>query len=115
MKIDNLLIHLHNSVDAFSLKPRHVDRIREMLPDVHITVAAGNHDFMEKLPEAECALVWSFKPEWYANAPELRALFTPAAGMTGLRKIQPGELRRSTAAFTVASRTRAPESLQGLL
>ncbi len=80
MKIDNLLIHLHNNIEAFSLKPRHLDRIREILPDVHITVAAGNHDFMEKLPEAECALVWSFKPEWYANAPELKALFTPAAG-----------------------------------
>ncbi|MEI6209878.1 MAG: D-2-hydroxyacid dehydrogenase [Desulfuromonadales bacterium] len=80
MKIDNLLIHLHNNVDAFTLKPRHVDHIHKVLPDVRITVAEGNHDFMEKLPEAECALVWSFKPEWYASAPGLKALFTPAAG-----------------------------------
>jgi len=65
----NLLIHLHNSVDAFSLKTRHVDQIREALPNARITVAEDNSDFMEKLPEAECALVWVFKPEWYERAP----------------------------------------------
>jgi phosphoglycerate dehydrogenase-like enzyme len=80
MNISNLLIHLHNSIDAFSLKPRHVDQIRAALPDVRITVAAGNSDFMAQLPEADCALVWTFKPEWYAQAPKLKALFTPAAG-----------------------------------
>ena len=80
MKINNLLIHLHYSVDAFSLKPRHLDQIRELLPKARITVAEGNRDFMEKLPEAECALVWGFKPEWYDSAPQLKVLFTPAAG-----------------------------------
>jgi len=80
MNISNLLIHLHNSVDAFSLKARHIDQIRESLPDACITVADGNSDFMEKLPQAECALAWVFKPEWYARAPKLKLLFTPAAG-----------------------------------
>jgi len=80
MKIDNLLIHLHNSVEAFSLKPRHVDQIRGILPDARIIVAEGNRDFLEKLPEADCALAWVFKPDWYAAAPKLKALFTPAAG-----------------------------------
>jgi len=80
MKIDNLLIHLHNSVDAFSQKPRHIEQIWEIFPDIRITVAEGNRDFFEKLPEAECALVWVFKPEWYESAPKLKVLFTPAAG-----------------------------------
>jgi len=80
MKINNLLIHLHNNVDAFSLKPRHVDQICGILPDARITVAESNHDFLEKLPEADCALVWVFKSDWYAGAPKLQALFTPAAG-----------------------------------
>ncbi len=80
MNIDNLLIHLHNNVDAFTLKPRHIDQIRESFPDLRITVAEGNRDFLEQLPEADCALVWVFKPEWYAGAPKLKALFTPAAG-----------------------------------
>ncbi|HIJ80417.1 MAG TPA: D-2-hydroxyacid dehydrogenase [Desulfuromonadales bacterium] len=80
MKIDNLLIHLHNNVEAFTFKPRHLEHIRKNLPNLRITVAGGNQDFREKLPEAECALVWVFKPEWYADAPRLKALFTPAAG-----------------------------------
>lgn len=80
MIIANLLIHLHNSVDAFSLKPRHVDLLREILPDTRITVATGNSDFLEKLPGADCALAWVFKSDWYAVAPNLKALFTPAAG-----------------------------------
>jgi D-2-hydroxyacid dehydrogenase (NADP+) len=80
MKINNLLIHLHNSVDAFSLKPRHVDLISEILPDTRITVAEGNRDFIEKLPEADCVLAWVFKSAWYEGAPKLKALFTPAAG-----------------------------------
>ncbi|MGB9082694.1 MAG: D-2-hydroxyacid dehydrogenase [Desulfuromonadaceae bacterium] len=80
MKINNLLIHLHNNVDAFSLKPRHIDQIRANLPDTHITVAEGNRDFLEKLPEADCVLAWVFKDGWYEDAPKLKALFTPAAG-----------------------------------
>jgi D-2-hydroxyacid dehydrogenase (NADP+) len=80
MKIDNLLIHLHNSIDAFSLKPRHADLIGEMLPDTRITVAKGNSDFLEKLPEADGAMAWVFKADWYEGAPKLKALFTPAAG-----------------------------------
>ena len=80
MKISNLLIHLNNSVDAFSIKPRHVDLISGILPDTRIYVAKGTSDFLEKLPEADCALVWSFKSDWYEEAPNLKALFTPAAG-----------------------------------
>lgn len=80
MKISNLLIHLHNNVDAFSLKARHVDLIRATLPDTRITVAEGGRDFLEKLPEADCVLTWVFEPGWYENAPKLKTLFTPAAG-----------------------------------
>lgn len=80
MKISNLLIHLHNSVDAFSLKQRQVELIGELLPDARIIVAEGNHDFLEKLPEADCVLAWEFKSAWYADAPKLKVLFTPAAG-----------------------------------
>lgn len=80
MKINNLLIHLQNSVDAFSLKPRHAERIRQIIPETEIVITEGTQDFLEKLPEADCALVWHFKAKWYNNAPRLKTLFTPAAG-----------------------------------
>lgn len=80
MKINNLLIHLHNSVEAFSLQPRHVELLGGMLPDTRISVATGNEDFLAKLPEADCALTWTFRAEWYDRAAKLKLLFTPAAG-----------------------------------
>jgi D-2-hydroxyacid dehydrogenase (NADP+) len=95
----NLLIHLHNNVDAFSLKPRHLEQIRTLLPDVDITVANGNSDFMEKLSEAECVLVWAFKPEWYAAAPGLKALFTPAAGHDWVAADPSGRVRTCYGSF----------------
>lgn len=99
MEISNLLIHLHNNVDAFSLKPRHVGHIREALPDVRITVADGNNDFMEKLPEAECVLAWVFKSEWYEKAPKLKVLFTPAAGHDWVAKDPSGRVTTSYGGF----------------
>ncbi len=81
MKITNILINLHNNaIAAFSNNQRHIERIRKALPDVRISVVSEKADFMEKLPEAECALVWSFKADWYASAHKLKAVFTPAAG-----------------------------------
>lgn len=93
MNISSLLIHLHNNVDAFTLKLRHLELIRASLPDVRITVAEGNRDFMEKLPEADCALVWVFKAEWYSSAPLLKALFTPAAGHDWVAQDRSGRVR----------------------
>jgi len=80
MNINNLLIHLHHTIDAFAFKPRHLDQLRAALPDTPITVARNTDDFLAHLPDAEYVLAWRFKTAWYDNAPQLKALFTPAAG-----------------------------------
>ena len=36
--------------------------------------------FLRALPQATHALVWNFKEEWFAKAPRLKVLATPAAG-----------------------------------
>ena len=36
--------------------------------------------FLRTLPQATHALVWNFKAEWFAKAPRLKVLATPAAG-----------------------------------
>ena len=36
--------------------------------------------FLRALPKATHAIVWNFKEEWFAKAPRLRVLATPAAG-----------------------------------
>ncbi len=80
MPIDTILVNLKHPIDAFSLKARHLELLKAALPQAIIEVAETRDRFLERLPEAECALVWNFKPEWYQRAPRLRLLFTPAAG-----------------------------------
>ena len=36
--------------------------------------------FVKALPQATHAITWHFKPEWFAKAPRLKVLATPAAG-----------------------------------
>lgn len=99
MHIDNLLIHLHNNVDAFSFKQRHLDRLLEALPDVRITVAVDNRDFMARLPDADAVLAWVFKAEWYADARNLKVLFTPAAGHDWVAADPSGRVRTHHGSF----------------
>ena len=80
MKNRELLVYLKNDVDAFSIKPRHLDRIREAFPGIRLIEATGREDFNERLPDAVWLMTWIFRPEWYEKAPKLEAVFTPAAG-----------------------------------
>ncbi len=80
MKSIDLLVNLKNEVDAFSVKPRHLERIREAFPGIRLVEATGREDFRDRLTDAVWLLTWVFRPEWYAKAPKLEAVFTPAAG-----------------------------------
>jgi len=80
MKSIDLLVNLKNEVDAFSIKPRHLERIREAFPGIRLVEATGREDFRARLPEAVWVLTWVFRSEWYAKMLKLKAVFTPAAG-----------------------------------
>ena len=45
-----------------------------------LTVVRGESAFLRALPSATHAICWEFKKEWFARAPKLRVLATPAAG-----------------------------------
>jgi D-2-hydroxyacid dehydrogenase (NADP+) len=80
MKIKELLINLYSDVDSFSIKPRHVERLREALPGTRVILAGNRKEFLERLPEADAAIAWIFRAEWYEQAIKLKELYTPAAG-----------------------------------
>jgi phosphoglycerate dehydrogenase-like enzyme len=80
MKSIDILVNLKNEVDAFSIKPRHLERMREAFTGIRLVEATGREDFRARLPDAVWLMTWVFRPEWYANAPKLEAVFTPAAG-----------------------------------
>ena len=45
-----------------------------------VVCARSEAAFLKSLPKATHALVWNFKAEWFAKAPRLKVLATPAAG-----------------------------------
>lgn len=79
--LPSTLFFLESPVDAFTLKSELFDHIHSQLHQfsncIHIRSKA---DFLEQLPSAETVVCWSFKKEWYANAPLLNDIYTPAAG-----------------------------------
>ncbi len=93
MEIKKLLINLKNPVGAFSIKPHHIDIIRATFPDTYIEVTESNSVFRDSLVDADCVLTWVFKQEWYANAPKLKTVFTPAAGHDWVAADQSGHVQ----------------------
>jgi D-2-hydroxyacid dehydrogenase (NADP+) len=76
----DMLIHMQHDVDSFSIKPRHLERIRGAFPGIRIVEAWGREDFHLKLHDAVWLMTWVFRPQWYEKAPKLEAIFSPAAG-----------------------------------
>jgi D-2-hydroxyacid dehydrogenase (NADP+) len=76
----NLLVYLKSDVDSFSVKQRHLKRIREVFPGIHLIEATGKETFHAHLEDADWLLTWHFRPELYEQATKLAAVFTPAAG-----------------------------------
>lgn len=70
----------HPEVEAFTFQARHVEFLKKSLPRQEIRWCRSSTEFRKALPETETALVWYFRQEWYALAPRLRLLITPAAG-----------------------------------
>jgi len=80
MKNRDLLVHLKSDVDAFSIKPRHLERIREAFPGIRLVEATVREEFHARLADAVWLMTWIFRPDWYDRASKLEAVFTPAAG-----------------------------------
>lgn len=63
-------------VDAGALRV-----LRGLVPKgSRIVRARSEAEFLKTLPRATHAVVWNFKAEWFAGAPKLEVLATPAAG-----------------------------------
>ncbi|MEN9361542.1 MAG: hypothetical protein RL095_3077 [Verrucomicrobiota bacterium] len=76
-----LMIDLRNEVSAFRPQAEAIaDLLRELGPAWQADLVAEPAQRQAALPEADFALVWTFRAEEYRQAPRLRQLFTPAAG-----------------------------------
>ena len=73
-------VFLEHEVPVFSPTEEQVARLRARLPGAEVALCRSEPEFLVALPRAEFAVVWAFRQEWFALAPRLRAVCTPAAG-----------------------------------
>lgn len=75
------LVWLNWPIGAFRLNRRSRAVLAGFLPaGAPLEVARSEKAFLRALPGATHAICWNFKREWFALAPKLRVLATPAAG-----------------------------------
>ena len=91
-----ILIHLESEVPVFAPTDAQVASLRERLAGLcgagsapHVDLVRSDADFLAALPRATAVVVWRFRQEWFALAPRLRAVCTPAAGRDYFRVVPP--------------------------
>ena len=78
---NSYLVWLNWPIGAFRLNARSQDALARLLPvGARLVVARSERAFLRALPEATHAICWNFDKAWFARAPRLRVLATPAAG-----------------------------------
>lgn len=65
---------------AFDFTPASYARLQASNPNLELVVHTSLANLLEALPEIELLDTWRFDVDWYALAPRLQHLFTPAAG-----------------------------------
>ena len=78
-----ILVFLQNAIPCFQATDEQVRRFEEALPpfaDLPVRLCRTEDEFTALLPQATAVFVWTFRQEWFAIAPRLRHVCTPAAG-----------------------------------
>ena len=91
-----IAVYLEHEVPLFAPTEEQAERFRARLgAGAEVALCRSESEFLAALPRAEFAVVWMFRQEWFALAPRLRAVCTPAAGRDYFRVVPPSgvELR----------------------
>ena len=89
----------HPEVPCFKFEARHGARLEHELPGCTVPHCLNQTAFLRALPDAEAVLVWKFRQEWFARAPALRLVATPAAGTDYFSVTPPPHVQLSYGAF----------------
>ncbi len=87
------LVYLPHAMDVFQPTEAQVRRFAELCGDgAEVRRCGTEEEFLSHLPEARAVFVWTFRQEWFAHAPKLRHLCTPAAGTDYFRVVPPPQV-----------------------
>lgn len=70
----------HPEIECFRFNDESLKKVKSGLPEFDIVVCMNSSEFKAALSDAYAVVVWVFKQEWFALAPRLKWLITPAAG-----------------------------------
>lgn len=84
---------------CWNLSSTQLDGLRLRLPGWRVVSVRSEEELLDELPGAEAAAVWFFRQEWFARAPRLRLLKTPAAGLDYFRVTPPDTVRFEKSSF----------------
>ena len=77
----NMLVYLtHPHVQVWNFLPSHGKLLEDSIPGLNVSICLDSKEFLDLLPEAEAIVVWFFNSDWLERAPNLKFIFTPAAG-----------------------------------
>ena len=77
----NVLVYLtHPHVQTWNFLPSHRKLLEDSVPGLNVSICLSLKEFLDRLPEAEVIIVWVLNAGWLEKAPNLKFIFTPAAG-----------------------------------
>lgn len=94
-----VLVWLDNAVSAFTVDGPRLTALRERFTEHDFVAIESREQFLSELPTAHAALVWRFEVAWYALAPELVFVATPAAGREAIARDPQGRVRAVHGSF----------------
>lgn len=94
-----VVLSLPNPIRAFALQAEQLATLQARYPQHELVVAHEESELLQQLPDASAALVWRFSAAWYALAPKLRFVATPAAGREKLQPDPSGRVRAVHGSF----------------
>jgi D-2-hydroxyacid dehydrogenase (NADP+) len=94
-----IVVRLENLVSAFQLSAAQFSALRERFPEHEFTRVQSEEDFLRELSSAHAALVWHFEAPWYALAPGLVWVATPAAGREKVARDPSGRVATLNGSF----------------
>lgn len=75
---------------CFRATPADIRYLKTLVPaGARVACVRTEAAFLRLLPRATHALVWNFRPAWFARAPRLKVLATPAAGRELVPSVAP--------------------------
>lgn len=79
--MENIITYLVNpETISLNMTDAQARRLAEMVDDASVVNCHSESEFLQALPSATIVCTWFFRQEWFALAPRLWLLSTPAAG-----------------------------------